>query len=108
MNESDFPEPASLDVEGVHCCFARARLPAPLRQGQGVEADNLAALIDRRDAFILYGDGVIKVGAGLVYGISDTTGSRVQVTDHGLVKGLDWRAWTASFAIMTDFVIPEP
>ena len=74
MSEADIPEPASLDAEAVHRCFARAHLPAPLRQGRGVEADNLAALVDRYDTFILDGDGVIKVGAGLVPGIADAAG----------------------------------
>ena len=74
MRVSEFPEPANLDAEAVHRCFARAHLPAPRRQGKGVEVDNLAALVDRYDAFILDGDGVIKVGAGLVPGIANATG----------------------------------
>lgn len=71
MSGADFPEPASLDVEAVHRCFARVHFPAPLRQGLGVEVDNLAALVDRYDVFILDGDGVIKVGATLVPGIAN-------------------------------------
>lgn len=75
MSEVRFPAPASLDAEAVHLCFSRAHLPTPLRQGQGVEADSLTALVDRYDAFILDGDGVIKVGAKLVPGISDAIGT---------------------------------
>ncbi len=75
MSEAHFPESASLDTEAVHRCFARARLPAPLRQGLGEDAESLAALVDRYDAFILDGDGVIKVGATLVPGIANAVGS---------------------------------
>lgn len=75
MSESEFPEPANLDAEAVHRYFARAHLPAPQLQGKGIEVENLVALVDRYDAFILDGDGVIKVGAGLVPGIADAAGA---------------------------------
>ena len=83
------PEPESLDAETVlHCC-ALARLPAPVRKGRAEPAANLLALVDRYDAFILDGYGVINVGPEPIPGIGDTiralraTGREVMVLTNG-------------------------
>ena len=69
------PEPESLDAETVLDCYELARLPAPVRQGRAVPASNLLALVDRYDAFILDGYGVINVGPEPIPGIGDTIGA---------------------------------
>ena len=66
------PEPESLDAESVLDCYELARLPAPMRKGRAEPAANLLALIDRYDAFILDGYGVINVGPEPIPGIGDT------------------------------------
>ena len=83
------PEPESLDAETVLDCCALARLPAPVRKGRAEPAANLLALVDRYDAFILDGYGVINVGPEPIPGIGDTiralraTGREVMVLTNG-------------------------
>ena len=69
LRAASIPGPESLDAEAVLDCFERARLPAPTRKGRAEPAANLLALIDRYDAFILDGYGVINVGAEPIPGI---------------------------------------
>ena len=83
------PEPESLDAESVLDCYELARLPAPMRKGRVEPAANLLALIDRYDAFILDGYGVINVGPEPIPGIGDTiralraAGQEVMVLTNG-------------------------
>lgn len=69
---ASIPDPESLDAESVIDCYELACLPAPPRTGRAEPAANLLALIDRYDAFILDGYGVINVGAEPIPGIGDT------------------------------------
>lgn len=69
---ASIPDPESLDAESVIDCYELARLPAPPRTGRAEPAANLLALVDRYDAFILDGYGVINVGAEPIPGIGDT------------------------------------
>ena len=71
-NATSIPGPDSLDPEAILRCFARARLPAPVRQGKAEPAAGLVALAERYDAFILDGYGVINVGPEPIPGIADT------------------------------------
>ena len=66
------PEPELLDPESILDCYERARLPAPTRKGRAEPAENLLALADRYDAFILDGYGVINLGPEPIPGIGDT------------------------------------
>ena len=66
------PEPELLDPESILDCYERARLPAPTRKGRAEPAENLLALLDRYDAFILDGYGVINLGPEPIPGIGDT------------------------------------
>ena len=83
------PDPESLDAESVLDCYELARLPAPTRKGRAEPAANLLALIDRYDAFILDGYGVINVGPEPIPGIGDTihalraAGREVMVLTNG-------------------------
>ena len=83
------PEPESLDAESVLDCYELARLPAPIRKGRAEPATNLLALIDRYDAFILDGYGVINLGPEPIPGIGDTVrtlraaGREVMVLTNG-------------------------
>ena len=83
------PEPESLDAETILDCYELARLPAPVRRGRAVPASNLLALVDRYDAFILDGYGVINVGPEPIPGIGDTisalrtAGREVMVLTNG-------------------------
>ena len=83
------PEPELLDAESVLDCYELARLPAPMRKGRAEPAANLLALIDRYDAFILDGYGVINVGPEPIPGIGDTiralraAGREVMVLTNG-------------------------
>ena len=92
------PEPDELNPEAVLRCFARARLPAPGRRGRGEPAAGLAALVDRYDAFILDGYGVINVGAEPVPGIVDAVqalraaGRVVMVLTNGAGRPVRWTA----------------
>ena len=69
---ASIPAPESLDAESVLDCYELARLPAPTRKGRAEPAANLLALVDRYDAFILDGYGVINVGPEPIPGIGDT------------------------------------
>ena len=69
---ASIPGPGSLDPDAILRCFARARLPAAVRQGKAEPAAGLVALAERYDAFILDGYGVINVGPEPVPGIADT------------------------------------
>ena len=66
------PGPESLDAESVLDCYELAHMPVPPRTGRAEPAANLLALVDRYDAFILDGYGVINVGAEPIPGIGDT------------------------------------
>ena len=83
------PEPESLDAGSVLDCYELARLPAPVRKGRAEPAANLLALVDRYDAFILDGYGVINVGPEPIPGIGDTiralraAGREVMVLTNG-------------------------
>ena len=89
MRPVSIPEPESLDAESVLDCYELARLPAPMRKGRAEPAANLLALIDRYDAFILDGYGVINVGPEPIPGIGDTihalraAGREVMVLTNG-------------------------
>ena len=65
------PAPESLDAASVLDCYELARLPALVRKGRAEPAANLLALVDRYDAFILDGYGVINVGPEPIPGIGD-------------------------------------
>ena len=92
------PEPGDLDPEAILRCFARARLPAPIRRGRGEAAPGLAALADRYDAFILDGYGVVNVGAEPVPGIVEAVaalraaGRAVMVFTNGAGRPVHWTA----------------
>jgi len=52
----------------------------------------------------MVGDGLYTdILGGLAAGLGT-----VLVTDHGLVRGLDWRAWAERTGISPDYVIPGP
>ena len=69
------PEPESLDAESVLDCHELARLPAPVRRGRAEPVPDLLALVDRYDAFILDGYGVINLGPEPIPGIAETVGA---------------------------------
>ena len=69
------PEPESLDAESVLDCHELVRLPAPVRRGRAEPAPDLLALVDRYDAFILDGYGVINLGPEPIPGIAETVGA---------------------------------
>ena len=69
------PEPESLDAESVLDCHELARLPAPVRKGRAEPAPDLLALVDRYDAFILDGYGVINLGPEPIPGVAETVGA---------------------------------
>ena len=83
------PEPESLDAESILDCYELARLPAPVRKGRAEPAPDLLALVDRYDAFILDGYGVINLGPEPIPGIGDTiralraAGREVMVLTNG-------------------------
>ena len=83
------PEPELLDPRSILDCYERARLPAPAREGRAEPEENLLALADRYDAFILDGYGVINVGPELIPGIGETiralraAGREVMVLTNG-------------------------
>ena len=89
MRSTSIPSPESLDAESVLDCYELARLPAPTRKGRAEPAANLLALVDRYDAFILDGYGVINVGPEPIPGIGDTiralraAGREVMVLTNG-------------------------
>lgn len=69
------PEPEWLDAESVLDCHELARLPTPVRKGRAEPAPDLLALVDRYDAFILDGYGVINLGPEPIPGIAETVGA---------------------------------
>ena len=75
MRSLSIPEPDSLDAESVLDCHELARLPAPVRKGRAEPAPDLLALVDRYDAFILDGYGVINLGPEPIPGIAETVGA---------------------------------
>ena len=83
------PEPESLDAEFILDCYELARLPAAVRKGRAEPAPDLLALVDRYDAFILDGYGVINLGPEPIPGIGDTicalraAGREVMVLTNG-------------------------
>ena len=83
------PEPESLDAQSILDCHELARLPAPVRKGRAEPAPDLLALVDRYDAFILDGYGVINLGPEPIPGIGDTiralraAGREVMVLTNG-------------------------
>ena len=89
MRPVSIPEPESLDAESVLDCYELTRLPTPTRKGRAAPAENLLALVDRYDAFILDGYGVINVGPEPIPGIGDTVralhaaGREVMVLTNG-------------------------
>ena len=89
MNPWSIPAPESLDAKSVLDCYELARLPAPTRKGPAEPAANLLSLLDRYDAFILDGYGVINVGPEPIQGIADTVralraaGREVMVLTNG-------------------------
>ena len=72
MSPQSIPDPESLDAESVLDCYELACLPAPARKGRAEPAASLLALVDRYDAFILDGYGVINLGPEPIPGIGDT------------------------------------
>ena len=86
---ASIPGPESLDPESVIDSYELVRLPRPPRTGRVEPAANLLALIDRYDAFILDGYGVINVGPEPIPGIGDTiralraAGREVMVLTNG-------------------------
>jgi len=92
------PEPEDLEPETILRCFEHARLPAPARRGRGEPAPGLAALVDRYDAFILDGYGVVNVGAEPVPGIVEAVealrgaGRAVMVLTNGAGRPVRWSA----------------
>ena len=89
MRSLSIPEPGSLDAETVLDCYEQMRLPASPRKGRSEPAANLLALVDRYDAFILDGYGVINLGPEPIPGIGDTiralraAGREVMVLTNG-------------------------
>ena len=89
LSPQSIPDPESLDAESVLDCYELARLPAPKRKGRAEPAANLLALVDRYDAFILDGYGVINLGPEPIPGIGDTipalraAGREVMVLTNG-------------------------
>ena len=58
----------------------------------------------RRERVAMVGDGLYTdVLGGLAAGLGT-----VLVTDHGLVRGLDWRVWAEGVGILPDHVVPGP
>ena len=58
----------------------------------------------RRDRVAMVGDGLYTdILGGLAAGLG-----AVLVTDHGLVRDLDWREWASRTGISPDYVVPGP
>ena len=89
MNPTSVPDPESLDAASVLGCGERTRLHDPVRRGRAESAAELVSLVDRFDAFILDGYGVINVGPEPIPGIVDavrtlrSAGRQVVVLTNG-------------------------
>ena len=90
-----------LEVEtGVRC----ERFGKPFANAFDLAIDRLGPAGLRRDRVAMVGDGLCTdILGGLAAGLG-----AVLVTDHGLVRDLDWRAWSERTGIMPDYVIPGP
>ena len=85
---------------GVGC----DRFGKPFPQAFDLALARLGAAGLRRDRVAMVGDGLYTdILGGLAAGLGT-----VLVTDHGLVRDLDWRAWTERTGILPDYVIPGP
>ena len=85
---------------GVAC----ERFGKPFAPAFDLALARLGAADLRRDRVAMVGDGLYTdILGGLAAGLGT-----VLVTDHGLVRGLDWRAWADRIGISPDYVIPGP
>ena len=85
---------------GVRC----ERFGKPFPPAFDLALDRLGAAGLRRDRVAMVGDGLYTdILGGLAAGLGT-----VLVTDHGLVRDLDWRAWAERTGISPDHVIPGP
>ena len=80
------------------------RFGKPFAHAFDLALARLGAVGRRRDRVAMVGDGLYTdILGGLAAGLGT-----VLVTDHGLVKDLDWRAWAQRTGICPDHVIPGP
>ena len=85
---------------GVSC----ERFGKPFGHAFDLALARLGAAGLRRDRVAMVGDGLCTdILGGLAAGLAT-----VLVTDHGLVRDLDWRAWAKRTGISPDHVIPGP
>ena len=85
---------------GVAC----ERFGKPFGHAFDLALARLGAAGVRRDRVAMVGDGLYTdILGGLAAGLGT-----VLVTDHGLVRDLDWRAWAERFGISPDYVVPGP
>ena len=85
---------------GVRC----ERFGKPFANAFDLALDRLGDAGRRRDRVAMVGDGLFTdILGGLAAGIG-----AVLVTEHGLVRDLDWRAWADRTGIVPDYVIPGP
>ena len=85
---------------GVAC----ERFGKPFGHAFEIALARLGAAGRRRDRVAMVGDGLYTdILGGLAAGLGT-----VLVTDHGLVRDLDWRAWAQRTGISPDYVIPGP
>ena len=85
---------------GVAC----ERFGKPFGHAFEIALARLGAAGLRRDRVAMVGDGLCTdILGGLAAGLGT-----VLVTDHGLVRDLDWRAWAERTGISPDYVIPGP
>lgn len=85
---------------GVRC----DRFGKPFPQAFDLALARLGAAGLRRDRVAMVGDGLYTdILGGLAAGLGT-----VLVTDHGLVRDLDWREWTGRIGIVPDHVVAGP
>ena len=85
---------------GVRC----ERFGKPFAHVFDLALARLGSVGVRRDRVAMVGDGLYTdILGGLAAGLGT-----VLVTDHGLVRDLDWRAWAERTGISPDYVIPGP
>ena len=85
---------------GVAC----ERFGKPFGSAFALALARLGAAGVRRDRVAMVGDGLYTdILGGLAAGLGT-----VLVTDHGLVRDLDWRAWAERSGISPDWVVPGP